>query len=98
MGPIGMTELMVIFIILLLFGPQKLPGIARGLGKAMGEVKKARDEFEREITHAVKQAETASISHEPVSQDIAGEPVNPAVDAANEPAIREPAGKETHGG
>jgi len=51
MGPIGMPEMMMIFIvILLLFGAKKLPELARGVGKSMGEFKKARDEFEREIT------------------------------------------------
>ena len=53
MGPIGMPELIMIFIlVLLLFGPKKLPELARGVGKAMGEFKKARDEFERELTRA----------------------------------------------
>ena len=63
--------MVVIFIIvLLLFGPKKLPDLARGFGKAMGEFKKAREEFEREITHAVNQAETQAMTHEPVSADI----------------------------
>jgi sec-independent protein translocase protein TatA len=54
-----MPEMMMIFvIILLLFGAKKLPELARSLGKGMGEFKKARDEFEREITHAVHQSES----------------------------------------
>ena len=45
--------MVVIFlIILLLFGAKKLPQLARGLGKSMGEFKKAKDEFEHEITKA----------------------------------------------
>lgn len=53
MGPIGMPEMVMIFIvILLLFGAKKLPELARGLGKSMGEFKKAREEFESEITRA----------------------------------------------
>ena len=39
--------------ILLLFGAKKLPEFARGLGKSMGEFKKARQEFEHEIHKAV---------------------------------------------
>lgn len=51
MGPIGMPEMVMIFIIiLLLFGAKKLPELARGIGKSMGEFKKAREDFEREIT------------------------------------------------
>jgi TatA/E family protein of Tat protein translocase len=53
MGPIGGPEMMVIFIIvLLLFGAKKIPELARGLGKSMGEFKRARDEFEDEIRTA----------------------------------------------
>ncbi|WP_345714463.1 twin-arginine translocase TatA/TatE family subunit [Luteolibacter yonseiensis] len=53
MGSFGMQEMVVIFIIiLLLFGAKKLPELARGVGKSMGEFKKARDEFEHEITRA----------------------------------------------
>ena len=57
MGPIGMPEMIMIFIvILLLFGAKKLPELARGIGKSMGEFKKAKDEFEHEITRS--EAET----------------------------------------
>ncbi len=53
MGSFGMQEMVVIFIIiLLLFGAKKLPELARGIGKSMGEFKKARDEFEHEITRS----------------------------------------------
>lgn len=51
MGPIGMPEMVIIFIvILLLFGAKKLPELARGVGKSMGEFKKAREDFEQEVT------------------------------------------------
>ena len=52
-GTLGTPEMVVIFlIILLLFGAKKLPGLARGLGKSMGEIRKAKDEFEHEIHRA----------------------------------------------
>lgn len=52
-GSLGGQEIVVIFlIVLLLFGAKKLPELARGVGKSMGEFKKARDDFEREITRA----------------------------------------------
>ncbi len=48
-----MPEMIMIFVvILLLFGAKKLPELARGIGKSMGEFKKARDDFEHEITRA----------------------------------------------
>ncbi|MCB1235875.1 MAG: twin-arginine translocase TatA/TatE family subunit [Verrucomicrobiae bacterium] len=50
MGPIGFQEMMLIFlIVLLLFGAKKIPELARGIGKGMGEFKKAKEDFEREI-------------------------------------------------
>jgi TatA/E family protein of Tat protein translocase len=50
-GNIGMSELLVIFIlVLLLFGPKKLPELARGLGKGIQEFKKAADDVKRELT------------------------------------------------
>ena len=52
-GGLGGPEIAVIFVvILLLFGAKKIPELARGLGKSMGEYKKAREEFEREIVKA----------------------------------------------
>ena len=52
-GNLGGQEIIVIFlIVLLLFGAKKLPELARGIGKSMGEFKKAREDFEKEITRA----------------------------------------------
>lgn len=63
MGPIGMPEMVMIFIIiLLLFGAKKLPELARGIGKSMGEFKKAREDFEREITSAETEIRTKDSS------------------------------------
>lgn len=53
MGNIGVSELLVLFfIVLLFFGAKRIPEVAKALGKASREFKKARDgvmdEFERE--------------------------------------------------
>lgn len=48
---LGGPELILVFVlILLLFGAKKLPQLARGMGKSIGEFKKAKEEFEDEIT------------------------------------------------
>jgi len=50
MGLIGFPELILILVVaLFLFGPDKIPEIARSLGKAAGEFKKAQTEIEHEI-------------------------------------------------
>lgn len=52
-GNLGGQEVVIIFlIVLLLFGAKKLPELARGIGKSMGEFKKAREDFEKEITRS----------------------------------------------
>jgi sec-independent protein translocase protein TatA len=44
---LGYQELMIILVIvLLLFGAQKLPELARGLGKSVSEFKKGQSEDE----------------------------------------------------
>ena len=49
----GLPEtVFILIVVVLLFGAKKLPELARGLGQALGEFKKARDEFEREILNA----------------------------------------------
>ncbi len=50
MGLIGFPEIILILAVaLLFFGPDKIPEIARSLGKAAGEFKKAQLEIENEL-------------------------------------------------
>ena len=42
--------LLIVAAVILLFGPQKLPELARGVGRALGEFRRGRMEVEREIT------------------------------------------------
>ncbi|MEI6675689.1 MAG: twin-arginine translocase TatA/TatE family subunit [Verrucomicrobiota bacterium] len=60
--------IVILVIVLLLFGAKKLPELARGVGKSMGEFKKAREDFEREITRA----ETEVKTKEPDVKEVAG--------------------------
>ena len=76
-GAPGMQEMIVIFlIVLLLFGAKKIPELARGVGKGMGEFKKAKTEFEREIKECEEEgkkewekSEDTSESHPAKSED-----------------------------
>jgi TatA/E family protein of Tat protein translocase len=43
-------------VLLLLFGAKKLPELARGMGKSMGEFKKAREDFEDEVAKGEEEA------------------------------------------
>lgn len=46
----GTPELLVILVIvLLLFGPDKLPDLARQVGRAVREVRKITDDFKNQI-------------------------------------------------
>jgi len=47
----GPDLIVIFFIILLLFGAKKLPELAKGLGQAVREFGRAKDDFERELTH-----------------------------------------------
>jgi sec-independent protein translocase protein TatA len=52
----------ILIVVVLLFGAKRLPELARGLGQAMGEFKKARDEFEREIRNVTAEGEVKTPS------------------------------------
>lgn len=55
---IGMPELVIIMVIaLIVIGPQKLPDLARSLGKGLAEFKKATDDFKQSIDTETRSAE-----------------------------------------
>ncbi len=52
---IGTTEIFVILLIVVMFfGADKIPEIARGLGKGIRQVKDATNEIKREINDSAK--------------------------------------------
>ena len=52
---IGLSEFIVIIIVaLIVIGPDKLPQLARTLGKAFSEFKKAGDEVRKSFNEAAK--------------------------------------------
>jgi sec-independent protein translocase protein TatA len=84
----GPDLIVILLIILVLFGAKKLPELARGMGQAVREFQKAKDEFSDELhkagtTDANKQAEVkpalATLPRIPESPAAAA-PVQPASD------------------
>ncbi len=65
MFDLGMQELIVIFaVVLIVFGPKKLPELARSLGKGVAELKKALNGIKDQIDTEVKDV------HDPLSKGL----------------------------
>ncbi len=50
----GQELILILLIVLVLFGAKKLPELARGMGQAIKEFQKAKDEFSDELHSASK--------------------------------------------
>ena len=58
---LGITEIILILVVVLvLFGGKKIPELARGLGKAQAEYKKAKEAIESEVSEFKAEVEKAS--------------------------------------
>ena len=100
----GPEMLLVLVIVLLLFGGDKLPEFARGMGKTMRELKKAasgvEDEFRRAMDEDERKKAAAAYAAENPSPPPAETGAEPAVSAVAEggpaaagpeaPAVAEP--------
>lgn len=51
----GMEIMLILFIFLLLFGANKMPELARGIGKSVREFKKAASGVENEVRRAMEE-------------------------------------------
>jgi sec-independent protein translocase protein TatA len=77
MPQIGPLEVLVVaFVALMVFGPQKLPGMARSAGKGLYELKRAMTDVKREFTEGLDdddvetaQPESAAASGETSSDE-----------------------------
>lgn len=77
-----MDFLWIFLVIVLLFGANKLPQLAKGLGKSLGEFKKAKEEFEREVNSAASEPDAKAGDKAPhISGNLPG-PVTPAPTAS----------------
>jgi sec-independent protein translocase protein TatA len=79
--PHGMEWIWIFLIFILVFGADKIPKLARGLGKSLGEFKKAKEDFEKELHSA--------------STAPATPPVQPALDEKMRVANTVPTGTDT---
>ena len=66
----GGDLLIILLVILLLFGAKKLPELARGMGQAIKEFQKAKDEFTDEL-HKGGQSDTAAKGNLPPASTVA---------------------------
>jgi sec-independent protein translocase protein TatA len=73
---LGTTELvMVLAVVLILFGPKKLPELAKGLGKGLREFRKASDEVGQAIQEAsIEEIEAPKGSVTPTVTAVTTEP------------------------
>jgi sec-independent protein translocase protein TatA len=69
----GQELLLILFVILLFFGPSKLPELARGLGRGMKEFKKAQTDLENEFHKAVESADVKEKPAEPLLANNTGD-------------------------
>ncbi|WP_411962935.1 twin-arginine translocase TatA/TatE family subunit [Haloferax sp. YSMS24] len=67
--PGGPELLIVLLIIVLLFGANKLPQLARSSGQAMGEFRRGRQEIEEELQKGVEGEESEESSASETSSD-----------------------------
>src|ERR1041384_2561829 len=75
----GPDLLIILLIVLVLFGAKKLPELARGMGQAVKEFQKAKDEFTDELHKAGNNPSPATPSVQPAQSTIARTEPSPAV-------------------
>ena len=88
--------IVVFIVVLVVFGPQKLPELARGLGKLMAEFRKASADFKgafeeemREMERQTLQAERKKAAEAAAASAAATEQTQLAAPAASEPPATE---------
>jgi TatA/E family protein of Tat protein translocase len=83
---IGLPELVIILVVaLIVFGPRKLPDLAKSLGKGLAEFKKASDELKTSIESDLK----VDLNEEPPYSEVppqAESPVPPPAEPETPPA------------
>jgi TatA/E family protein of Tat protein translocase len=82
---IGFQEMLIILVVVLIFfGPKRLPDLAKSLGKGIAEFKKASEEVRKGIEDAVKEESAAETPKPP--EDLSSYGKAPGSAAATEKA------------
>lgn len=88
---IGAQELVVILVIaLLVFGPKRLPELARSLGRGLGEFRRASTDLRQSLIDAAE--EPRSSPRTPPPETVADREPDPPADAAAPAKPVEPSG------
>lgn len=65
MGNLGFTEILVIFlVVVILFGPKKIPEIARELGQGIRKIRGATEDIKQEIMKEMEDNPISEIQKE----------------------------------
>ncbi len=90
-GDLAGPEMLLVFVIVLvLFGGEKLPDFARGLGKSIREFKKAAAGVEEEFKRALEEDEHKKPAPPPPPTTFPPYPPPPALPPATSPALIAP--------
>lgn len=84
----GQELILILLIVLVLFGAKKLPELARGMGQAIKEFQKAKDEFSDELHSASK----TDVAAKPASSTV---PTTPRIENAPAEGAARPETKQT---
>jgi sec-independent protein translocase protein TatB len=79
---------LIFFLALLLFGPKKLPELARQLGKLMAEFRRASNEFRMQMEDELRMSEQAE-QQKKIADMEAAAPVTPAIGDGSENTIEQ---------
>jgi len=98
------------FLALILFGPKKLPGMARQAGRLLAELRRASNEFKSQIETEIAHLETekptilppspqpqgtvASLNSSPATSDSLPQPIEPPISA--DPPTDQPTSAESN--
>jgi TatA/E family protein of Tat protein translocase len=90
---IGFQEMLIILVVVLIFfGPKRLPDLAKSLGKGIAEFKKASEEVRKGIEDAVKEESAAETPKPPADLSSYGKaPGSDPAPSAPAPSMGAPA-------